>query len=71
MRQRPLMDLIRHSNQSQASVLHVSDPMSESSSGLSFITRLDREVGLHLVLSKIERTVPGDFDCSSTKDHIQ
>ena len=26
---------------------------------------------LHLVLSKIERTVPGDFDCSSTKDHIQ
>ena len=37
--------LNHHSNQSQASVLHVSDPISECSSG---ITRRDREVDLRL-----------------------
>ena len=67
--------LIRHSIQSQTSVIHVSDPRSESCSGRCSITGLDRDVGLRLSPSRNptpsplkdrERTVPGDFDCTST-----
>ena len=48
----------------------VADPLSQDWTGRWAYAFPPVEI-IHLVLSKIERTVPGDIDCSSTKDHMQ